>query len=78
MERVKLKIYGMTCEDCKLKIINNLKNQEGIINVSISLNESSGELIIDETKINVDIIPNLDIFSARSRYRARVVHHEKI
>jgi copper chaperone CopZ len=78
MERVKLKIYGMTCEDCKLKIINNLKNQEGIINVSISLNENSGELIIDESKINVDIIPNLDIFSGRSRYRARVVHHEKI
>ncbi len=78
MEKVRLKIYGMTCEDCKLKIQNYLKNHEGIINVNISLNENSGELIIDESKINVNIIPNLDIFSGKSRYRARVIDHEKI
>jgi len=73
MEKVKLKIYGMTCENCKLNIEKNLKHIDGIISVNISLQNNSGEVILDESKINKYIIPNLEIFSGKSKYRTRVI-----
>ncbi len=78
MEKVKLKIYGMSCEDCKLSIEKNLKRLDGIVSVNISLKNNLGEVILDESKINKYIIPNLEIFSGRSKYRARVIENEKL
>ena len=50
--KVKLRIYGMTCDDCARTVSHGLKNQEGIRELKVSLKDGIGEVKFDPTKVS--------------------------
>lgn len=46
-EKVNLRIYGMTCDDFVNTVSRGLKNQDGVLDVRISLKDGTGEVDID-------------------------------
>jgi copper chaperone CopZ len=70
---VKLRIYGMTCDDCVRTISKALKDQPGVMGVCISLKEGTGEVKIDPTELRQDEILRNQVFSKNSHYRAILI-----
>ncbi|MGB9730709.1 MULTISPECIES: heavy metal translocating P-type ATPase [Calditerrivibrio] len=56
MKNVKLSISGMTCAACSGRIEKKLKRTDGVLNVSVNLPLQTGEVVFDETKIQLDKI----------------------
>ncbi len=69
-EIVKLRIYGMTCEDCVATVTRNLKNQEGVLDVKVSLEEGTGEVKYDKDKLRAEELLKNKVFSKPSHYNA--------
>lgn len=42
-EKAKLRIYGMTCDDCVATVTRGLREQEGVLDVRVSLREGWGK-----------------------------------
>jgi copper chaperone len=67
IENMKIKLIGMNCENCVLKVENRLRNLDGVSSVSINL--TKGE-------VSVDYDPNATGFNTfqaaiqKSGYRA--------
>jgi len=53
-EKVVLKISGMTCMHCKMKVEKALKTLDGIEEVSVNLEAGSAEVSFDPGKIAAD------------------------
>ncbi|MDO4344877.1 MAG: sulfite exporter TauE/SafE family protein [Eubacteriales bacterium] len=62
-KNARLYIRGMTCRNCQSRIEQKLKNMDGIINVSVSYENSTAHLTYDETIISegeiADVIEKL-------------------
>ncbi len=71
-KKVDLRVFGMSCEDCKLTIERNLKENPAVIRVDIKYPEGTGEVVIDDSKIQPSEIPKMPIFSEKGHYRAQV------
>lgn len=56
MKEIILNIEGMHCEGCSNRLRKVLENLDGIISVSISLEDKIAELEIDETEISIEEI----------------------
>lgn len=72
-ERVKLRIYGMTCDDCINTVSNGLKNQDGVIDVKISLEHGTGEVEVDSEKVKPEELLKNRVFGELSHYRATLM-----
>ncbi len=69
-KEVKLRIYGMSCDDCAITIEKNLLMQQGIIDAKISFKTKEGVATIDEDAIKPDDVLKNSIFSPTSKYKA--------
>ena len=72
-KKVKLRIYGMTCDDCVRTISSSLKKQPGVFDVKISLQERSGEVKIEPAGLSPEGILKNQVFSKGSHYKATLV-----
>jgi len=70
---VKLRIYGMSCDDCVRTISKALKDQPGVMDVSISLKDGIGEVKIDSAELKQDEILRNQVFSRNSHYKAILI-----
>jgi copper chaperone len=70
---VKLRIYGMSCDDCVRTISKALKDQPGVMDVSISLKDGIGEVKIDSGELKQDEILRNQVFSRNSHYKAILI-----
>ena len=70
---MKLRIYGMTCEDCVETISRSLLEQQGVMDVNISLQDGLGEVEIDPTQSKPENILKNQIFSRNSHYKATLI-----
>lgn len=71
-EMVKLRIYGMTCEDCVDIVTQDLREQEGVVDAKVSLKDRGGEVTYDPEKINPEDILKNRAFRGTSHYRATI------
>ncbi len=69
-KKVKLRIYGMTCDDCVSKVTNSLKQQNGVLDVNVSLKDGTGHVVIDSEKINQEALLKNRVFTKPSHYKA--------
>jgi len=69
-KEIKLKIYGMSCDDCALTIERSLLTQNGVIDAKVSYKEKEGIAIIDTDSIKPEDILGNSIFSSDSKYKA--------
>ena len=70
---VKLRIYGMSCEDCAVTISKGLRSHPGVSKVEISLREGIGKVTVDpETVSPGDLLKN-EVFSRNSHYKATII-----
>lgn len=69
-EKVKLKIYGMSCDDCVATITKGLKSQEGVLNVQVSLKDGMGLVEVDSEKIKPEVLLRNKVFTRPSHYKA--------
>ncbi len=72
-KRVKLRIYGMTCDDCGATISGELEKQDGILKANISFKERIGYVDIEEGKLNPEQILKNRAFSKAYPYRAIIM-----
>ncbi|MCL6089628.1 MAG: heavy-metal-associated domain-containing protein [Candidatus Thermoplasmatota archaeon] len=72
-KKVKLRIYGMTCDDCVRTISSSLKKQPGVLDVKISLQEGTGEVKIEPAGLSPEGILKNQVFSKGSHYKATLV-----
>ncbi len=73
-EKVKLRIYGMTCEDCAATISRGLKDQDGVLDVKIFLNDGTGLVDVDLVKVKPEELLKNIVFSKPSHYRATLIY----
>lgn len=59
MEKIKLKIQGMTCIACKEKIENDVRKLNGVIYASVKLDKNSAEIEFDPAKVSESKIKNV-------------------
>jgi|GEM_PF-607410 len=71
MNKVTLKIFGMTCEDCVYTVKSNLE-KAGAKEVNVSLENGTATLFIDSEKLSPQDLVKLPIFSKDSPYKAQV------
>jgi copper chaperone len=69
-KNVKLRIYGMTCDDCVATVTKALKEQSGVLDVKVSLQGGIGEVSLDQEKIKPEDLLKNRVFSKQSHYRA--------
>ena len=67
---VKLRIYGMTCDDCVSTGTKSLKQQEGVIDVNVSLKDGKGQVVIDAEKTAPEALLKNRVFTKPSHYKA--------
>ena len=67
---VKLRIYGMTCDDCVSTVTKSLKQQEGVIDVNVSLKDGKGQVVIDAEKTAREALLKNRVFTKPSHYKA--------
>ena len=67
---VKLRIYGMTCDDCVSTVAKGLKQQEGVLDVNVSLKDGTGQVVIDAEKAGPEALLKNRVFTKPSHYKA--------
>ncbi|MEM4056650.1 MAG: heavy metal-associated domain-containing protein [Thermoplasmatales archaeon] len=70
---VKIRIYGMSCEDCSSSVKKSLEAQRGVKEAEILLAEGMGVVKIDPNELGPKDILKNEIFSKNSRYRATLI-----
>ena len=56
MKRVTLKISGMSCHHCEMRVTNALKGLSGVIDANVNLKEGSAEVTFDESSVGMEAI----------------------
>ncbi|MFP3220548.1 MAG: heavy-metal-associated domain-containing protein [Candidatus Marsarchaeota archaeon] len=72
MQTIKLRVFGMTCDDCVLKVTKGLKERAGVLEAKVSLEEGMAEVAYDAEKVSPKELETLPIFSGKSPYRAQL------
>ena len=72
-KNVKLRIYGMTCDDCVNTVSHGLRGQDGVLEVKVSLKEGTGEVEVDPEKVKPEDLLRNRVFSKPSHYKATLV-----
>lgn len=72
---VKLRVYGMVCDDCAITIEKSLKSTRGVKDASVSFESKRGTVVIDDTITPEEVLRN-PIFGPASRYKAQIVDVE--
>ncbi len=75
--KVKLRIYGMTCDDCVATLSRGLRSQNGVLDVKVSLKEGTGELVVDPERVKPEELLKNKVFSGPSHYRATIIDQSK-
>lgn len=73
-EKVKLRIYGMTCDDCVSTVTAGLKKQKGVIDVKVSLKDGTGEVNINNEEIKPEELLRNEVFTRPSHYKAIIIN----
>ncbi|MGC8562714.1 MAG: heavy-metal-associated domain-containing protein [Thermoplasmata archaeon] len=73
-ENVKLRIYGMTCDDCVATVTEGLKRQKGVIDVKVSLKDGTGEVHINNKEVKPEELLRNKVFMKPSHYKATVIN----
>ena len=73
-EKVKLRIYGMTCDDCVSTVTEGLKEQKGVIDVKVSLKDGTGEVNINNEEIKPEELLRNKVFTRPSHYKAIIIN----
>lgn len=73
---VRLRVYGMVCEDCAVTIEKSLRSTRGVKDAKVSFEERRGTVVIDDAEISPEQILGLPIFGPSSRYKAQIVDVE--
>ncbi|MGC8562918.1 MAG: heavy-metal-associated domain-containing protein [Thermoplasmata archaeon] len=71
--KVKIRIYGMTCDDCVATVSRGLKNQDGVLDVKVSLKDGTGEVDVDLEKVKPEELLKNKVFEKPSHYRATLM-----
>ncbi|MCL6002807.1 MAG: heavy-metal-associated domain-containing protein [Thermoplasmatales archaeon] len=71
--KAELRIYGMTCDDCVATVSRGLRDQNGVLDVTVSLNDGTGEVTIDSEKLRPEDLLKSRVFSKPSHYRATLM-----
>lgn len=71
--KVKLRIYGMTCDYCVNTVRSGLKNQDGVIDVKMSLEHGTGEVGVDSEKVKPEELLKNRVFGKPSHHRAMLM-----
>ena len=69
---VKMKVFGMTCDDCALTVTRVLKGKDGVLDAKVSLADKSAVVRIDEGRVKPSELEVLPVFSGKSHYRAQL------
>lgn len=71
-KKVKLRVYGMTCEGCAITVENGLKAASGVKDADVSLESREGTVLIDDEKILPEDLLKLPVFGPKSKYKAQI------
>ncbi|MGC8633029.1 MAG: heavy-metal-associated domain-containing protein [Thermoprotei archaeon] len=71
-KKVLLRVFGMNCDDCVVKVTKGLRERTGVIDAKVSLREGKAEVLIDPDKVDPKELERLPVFSGRSPYRAQL------
>ncbi|MCW6168875.1 MAG: heavy-metal-associated domain-containing protein [Thermoplasmatales archaeon] len=74
-KNIKLRIYGMTCENCAITISESLVKQRGVKDVKISLSTGTGNIRIDPSEVAPESVLKNPIFSGKSHYKATIMEY---
>lgn len=72
-KRVRLRIYGMTCDDCVVNVTNGLKENDGVGDVQIFLKDGTGYVEVDPEKVKPEELLKSRVFSKASHYKATLM-----
>lgn len=72
-EKIKLRIYGMTCDDCVNTVSRGLGSQEGVLDVKVFLKDGTGEVNVDPKKVKPEELLKNRVFEKPSHYRATLM-----
>ncbi|MCL5731205.1 MAG: cation transporter [Candidatus Thermoplasmatota archaeon] len=72
-KRVKLRVYGMTCEDCAITVARKLKEQNGVVDVKVSLKDGSADVELEPSATRPEDLLKNPVFRGSSHYRATLV-----
>lgn len=73
-KELKIRIYGMTCDDCVAHVKSGLLKDSGVLNADISLIKGTGNIKIDDSKTDPSKIISNEIFGKGSKYKASIIH----
>jgi len=54
MKKTTIKISGMTCNHCKARVENALKELDGVAEAVVDLSAAKADVDFDETKVTVE------------------------
>ncbi|BAB59394.1 mercuric transport protein [Thermoplasma volcanium GSS1] len=70
MKTIKMRIYGMTCNDCVATVEKGLKSVDGVLWVSVSLPDGSAVVKVDDS-VDPEKLEDAEVFK-KTRYRGEV------
>lgn len=70
---VKLRIYGMSCDDCVVTVARGLMEQPGVLDAKVSLKEGTGKVKIDPEAVRPEDLLKNKVFSGSSHYKATLM-----
>lgn len=56
MEKMTVKVNGMTCAHCKMHVENAISSLEGVSEAKVSLEEGKADITYDPAKVTLDDI----------------------
>ncbi|MGC8631442.1 MAG: heavy-metal-associated domain-containing protein [Thermoprotei archaeon] len=71
-KKIKMRVFGMTCEDCALTVTKGLKGKDGVLDAKVSLRAGIAEVLVDADKVRPEELETLPVFSGKSPYRAKI------
>ncbi|MCL4437937.1 MAG: heavy-metal-associated domain-containing protein [Candidatus Thermoplasmatota archaeon] len=69
--KVRMKIFGMTCDDCVRTVSEGLRSS-GASDISIDLKSGMASFIIDDSRTDPDKLQSIPVFSGESHYKGQV------
>ncbi len=54
MEKITVKVEGMSCDHCRMNVENALKSLDGILQVKVSLEKNKADITYDPSKVTFD------------------------
>ncbi len=70
-KRVKLRIYGMTCDDCRVTVEKGLKSLDGVKSAKVDFPAGYATVIIDPLMVSPEDLETIPVFT-ETRYRAQL------